>query len=189
MNAEAGQDSAVRPEAYDWMSIGRLLDAYGNAVLPGLLTAKQCDHLAALYSQEEGYRTRIVMAQHGFGRGEYKYFSYPLPPLLDRLRHAFYPWLAPIADRWNRQLGIDAQYPDELDDFLQRCHQAGQTRPTPLILQYCEGDYNCLHQDLYGKHVFPLQVAIRRFRPGVSARMSSRYAKAMRWYSLSINGQ
>lgn len=166
MNAAAAHDSAMKPEAYDWMSIGRSLDAYGNAVLPGLLTAEQCDNLAALYPQEEGYRTRIVMARHGFGRGEYKYFSYPLPPLLDRLRHALYPWLAPIADRWNRQLGIDVQYPDELDDFLQRCHQAGQTRPTPLILQYGESDYNCLHQDLYGEHVFPLQVAILLSEPG-----------------------
>ncbi|KGC35471.1 oxygenase, catalysing oxidative methylation of damaged DNA family protein [Burkholderia pseudomallei TSV 25] len=154
------------PEAYDWVSIGRSLDAHGNAVLPGLLTAEQCDDLATLYPQEDGYRTRIVMARHGFGRGEYKYFAYPLPPLLERLRHALYPWIAPIANRWNRQLGIDVQYPDDLAAFLQRCHQAGQTRPTPLILQYGEGDYNCLHQDLYGEHVFPLQVAILLSEPG-----------------------
>ncbi len=160
MNVESGRDSAMKPEAYDWVSIGRSIDVYGSVVLPGLLTAEQCDDLAALYPQEEGYRTRIVMARHGFGRGEYKYFAYPLPPLLNQLRHALYPRLAPIANRWNRQLGINVQYPDELDDFLQRCHQAGQTRPTPLILQYGEGDYNCLHQDLYGEHVFPLQVAI-----------------------------
>ena len=160
MNVEAGRDSAMKPEAYDWVSIGRSIDVYGSVVLPGLLTAEQCDDLAALYPQEEGYRTRIVMARHGFGRGEYKYFAYPLPPLLNQLRHALYPRLAPIANRWNRQLGINVHYPDKLDDFLQRCHQAGQTRPTPLILQYGEGDYNCLHQDLYGEHVFPLQVAI-----------------------------
>ena len=165
MNVEAGRDSAMKPEAYDWVIIGRSIDVYGSVVLPGLLTAEQCDDLAALYPQEEGYRTRIVMARHGFGRGEYKYFAYPLPPLLNQLRHALYPRLAPIANRWNRQLGINVHYPDKLDDFLQRCHQAGQTRPTPLILQYGEGDYNCLHQDLYGEHVFPLQVAILLSEP------------------------
>jgi uncharacterized protein len=153
------------PEAYDWVNIGHALDAHGNAVLPGLLTAEQCDSLTALYPREDGYRTRIVMARHGFGRGEYKYFSYPLPPLLDQLRHALYPMLAPVANRWNVQLGIDVQYPSDLTAFLQRCHQAGQTRPTPLILQYGEGDYNCLHQDLYGEHVFPLQVAILLSEP------------------------
>ncbi len=166
MKSVASHDNAMKPETYDWMSIGRLLDAHGNAVLSGLLTAAQCDDLAALYPQEEGYRTRIVMARHGFGRGEYKYFAYPLPPLLEQLRHAMYPWLAPIANRWNLQLGIDVQYPDELDAYLRRCHEAGQTRPTPLILQYGEGDYNCLHQDLYGEHVFPLQVAILLSEPG-----------------------
>lgn len=166
MRAVASQDGIVRSEAYDWVGVGRSLDAHGNAVLPGLLTAKQCDDLAALYPLEEGYRTRIVMARHGFGRGEYKYFAYPLPPLLDQLRHALYPRLAPIANRWNRQLGIAVQYPAGLAAFLQRCHQAGQTRPTPLILQYGEGDYNCLHQDLYGEHVFPLQVAILLSEPG-----------------------
>jgi hypothetical protein len=166
MKAVASPDSITKPEAYDWVGIARSLDAHGNAVLPGLLTAEQCDDVALLYPQEGGYRTRIVMARHGFGRGEYKYFAYPLPPLLDQLRRALYPWLAPIANRWNRQLGIAAQYPDELDAFLQRCHQAGQTRPTPLILRYGEGDYNCLHQDLYGEHVFPLQAAILLSEPG-----------------------
>ncbi|MDE2366053.1 MAG: 2OG-Fe(II) oxygenase [Betaproteobacteria bacterium] len=161
-----GHDGSVKPVTFDWAGVERKLDVHGNAVLPGLLTAEQCDALAALYPQEEGYRTRIVMARHGFGRGEYKYFAYPLPPLLDRLRHALYPMLVPIANRWNRQLGIDTQYPDELDAFLERCHQAGQTRPTPLILEYGEGDYNCLHQDLYGEHVFPLQVAILLSEPG-----------------------
>ncbi|MFC4299321.1 2OG-Fe(II) oxygenase [Castellaniella hirudinis] len=153
-------------QACDWERIGRSLDAHGNAVLPALLTDAQCGALAALYAQEKGYRSRIVMARHGFGRGEYKYFAYPLPPLLDRLRHALYPRLAPIANRWNRQLGIDIQYPDALDSFLQRCRQAGQTRPTPLILQYGKDDYNCLHQDLYGELVFPLQVAILLSKPG-----------------------
>ncbi|MCJ0762518.1 2OG-Fe(II) oxygenase [Variovorax terrae] len=166
MKAAASHDLALTLEACDWANIGRSLDAHGNAVLPGLLTAEQCDALAALYCREEGYRTRIVMARHGFGRGEYKYFAYPLPPLLDQLRHALYPRLAPIANRWNLQLGIDVQYPGDLAAFLQRCHQAGQTRPTPLILQYGEGDYNCLHQDLYGEHVFPLQVVILLSEPG-----------------------
>ncbi|THF93428.1 MAG: proline hydroxylase [Sulfitobacter sp. SK025] len=152
-------------EAYDWASIELSLDAHGNAILPSLLTQDQCKDLGALYPQEDAYRSRIVMGRHGFGRGEYKYFAYPLPPLLERLRHALYPWLAPIANRWNVQLGIDVRYPDNLTAFLQRCHQAGQTRPTPLILQYGEGDYNCLHQDLYGDHVFPLQVAILLSEP------------------------
>jgi hypothetical protein len=152
--------------AYDWTGIERELDAQGHAVLPGLLSVAQCQALAALYPRQSGYRSRIVMARHGFGRGEYKYFAYPLPPLLDRMRHALYPRLAPIANRWNGQLGIDIQYPDELDAFLARCHQAGQTQPTPLILEYGEGDYNCLHQDLYGEHVFPLQVAILLSQPG-----------------------
>ncbi|WP_454727410.1 MULTISPECIES: 2OG-Fe(II) oxygenase [Cupriavidus] len=156
----------MKPETYDWVGIERSLDAHGNAVLPGLLTAAQCDDLAALYPREDGYRARIVMARHGFGRGEYKYFAYPLPPLLGQLRHALYPRLVPIANRWHRQLGTGAPYPDELDAFLRRCHAAGQTRPTPLILQYGEGDYNCLHQDLYGEHVFPLQVAILLSEPG-----------------------
>ena len=152
--------------AHDWADIERALDARGHAVLPGLLAAAQCDALAALYPMEAYYRSRIVMARHGFGRGEYKYFAYPLPPLVDALRHALYPRLVPVANRWNRQLGIDTRYPDELDAFLQRCQGAGQTRPTPLILQYGEGDYNCLHQDLYGEHVFPLQVAILLSAPG-----------------------
>jgi hypothetical protein len=147
------------------MDIEGSLDAHGHAVLPGLLSEAQCQALATLYPREDGYRSRIVMARHGFGRGEYKYFAYPLPPLLDTLRHALYPRLASIANRWNGQLGIDVQYPGELDAFLSRCHRAGQTRPTPLILEYGEGDYNCLHQDLYGEHVFPLQVAILLSRP------------------------
>lgn len=149
----------------DWGAIEGSLDASGHAVLPGLLSPDQCVALASRYPQEEGYRARIVMARHGFGRGEYKYFAYPLPPLLDQLRHRLYPHLAPIANRWNRQLGLDVQYPTDLDAFLMRCHQAGQTRPTPLILEYGPGDYNCLHQDLYGEHVFPLQVAILLSEP------------------------
>ena len=150
----------------DWTAITHSLDAHGNAIAPALLTPAQCSELAAGYSAADRYRSRIVMARHGFGRGEYKYFSYPLPPLLQHLRTALYPRLAPIANRWNRQMGIAVQYPDDHAAFLQRCHSAGQRRPTPLILQYGPGDYNCLHQDLYGEHVFPLQVAILLSRPG-----------------------
>jgi hypothetical protein len=152
--------------AFDLRGIEQSLDAHGNAVLPGLLSAEQCVEIAALYPKEAGYRSRVVMARHGFGRGEYKYFAYPLPPLIDRLRHALYPTLTPIANCWNRQLGINTRYPDELETFLDRCHRAGQTRPTPLILEYGSGDYNCLHRDLYGEHVFPLQVAILLSEPG-----------------------
>lgn len=146
--------------------IERSLDAHGYAVLPELLNAENCAALAALYPQEGHFRSRIVMARHGFGRGEYQYFAYPLPPLLARLRSALYPLLAPVANRWNRQLGIEVRYPADLDAFLARCHQAGQLRPTPLLLEYGAGDYNCLHQDLYGEHVFPLQVAILLSSPG-----------------------
>jgi uncharacterized protein len=156
----------MKPMAYNRGEIGKALDAHGSAVMPGLLTVEQCNEVAALYCRADGFRARIVMARHGFGRGEYKYFEYPLPTLLDGLRNALYPWLAPIANRWNLQLGIDSQYPNELDPFLQQCHEAGQTRPTPLMLQYGEGDYNCLHQDLYGAHIFPLQVAILLSEPG-----------------------
>jgi uncharacterized protein len=164
--------SAVResvrsgPASRDWAGVERALDAGGNAVLRRLLTADQCRQLAALYSREEGFRSTVVMARHGFGRGEYKYFSYPLPPLLQDLRQALYPTLVPIANRWNQRLGIAVRYPATLTEFLDRCHRAGQLRPTPLILQYGAGDYNCLHQDLYGEHVFPLQVAILLSQPG-----------------------
>ncbi|MGY2255163.1 2OG-Fe(II) oxygenase [Pseudomonas reactans] len=151
---------------HDWSRIERALEAHGSAILPGLLTAQQCEALAALYAREDGYRSRVIMARHGFGRGEYKYFAYPLPSLLDELRHTLYAGLAPIANDWNRKSGINLHYPDDLDDYLARCHASGQTRPTPLILKYEEGDYNCLHQDLYGEHVFPLQVVVLLSEPG-----------------------
>ena len=163
------ESTARRPggvDAQDWTGVERSLDADGHAVLPGLLTLTQCRQLAARYAREDGYRSKVVMARHGFGRGEYKYFAYPLPPLLEYLRHALYPRLVPTATRWNRQLRIDVAYPATLEAFLQRCHRAGQTRPTPLLLQYGEGDYNCLHQDLYGEHVFPLQVVLLLPEPG-----------------------
>ncbi|QGZ65003.1 2OG-Fe(II) oxygenase [Paraburkholderia acidisoli] len=152
--------------SFDWSAIEASLDARGNAVLPQVLSAAQCGQIAALYSRDDCFRSRIVMARHNFGRGEYKYFAYPLPPLLHKLRHALYPYLAPIANRWNAQMGLDVRYPLELAAFLDECHRAGQTRPTPLILEYGAGDYNCLHQDLYGEHVFPLQMAILLSQPG-----------------------
>lgn len=164
----AGQDrtGGLPADACEGLDMARSLDARGNAVLPALLTPEQCDDLAALYPRQDGYRARIVMARHGFGRGEYKYFAYPLPPLLEQLRHALYARLVPIANRWNQQLGIAVMYPPDLASFLNRCHAAGQTRPTPLILRYGEGDHNCLHQDLYGELVFPLQVAVLLSQPG-----------------------
>jgi hypothetical protein len=155
------------PAAATAVDMAAALDAEGHAVLPGLLAPAQCEALAALYPQDALYRSTVVMARHGFGRGEYRYFAYPLPPLLAQLRQALYPQLVPIANRWNQRLGSPLRYPEALDAFLARCHRAGQTRPTPLILSYGAGDYNCLHQDLYGAHVFPLQVAILLSRPGV----------------------
>lgn len=165
MNHQLHQTTLLQLGEVDWSAIEKTLYNHGNAVLPGLLAAEQCAELSGLYSQDEHYRSRVIMARHGFGRGEYKYFAYPLPTLLEQLRHALYQHLAPIANRWNQQLGVDVRYPSELDIFLARCHAAGQTRPTPLILQYAAGDYNCLHQDLYGEHVFPLQVAILLSEP------------------------
>lgn len=151
----------------DWTRAAADLDAHGNAILPALLTPAQCNVLSNAYDQDDCYRSRVVMAHHGFGRGEYKYFRYPLPGPIARLRGALYARLAPIANRWNRQMGINVQYPADHAGFLARCHAAGQRRPTPLILRYGPGDYNCLHQDLYGEHVFPLQVALLLSAPGV----------------------
>jgi hypothetical protein len=149
----------------DWSAVEVALDLNGNAVLPGLLTPQQCSELVAMYFEDEHFRTKIVMARHGFGLGEYKYYAYPLPDLLSQLREDVYPHLAPIANRWNQLMRISIRYPDTLPEYLERCHAAGQNRPTPLILKYVEGDYNRLHQDLYGEHVFPLQVAILLSRP------------------------
>ena len=155
-----------RVEAIDWPRIGDALDAEGCAVSPGLLTAAECAELVESYSDEGKFRRRIVMASHGFGSGEYKYFDQPLPQIVSALRRALYPHLVPIANRWSAALGIDARYPADHARFLARCRAAGQTRPTPLLLKYGPGDYNCLHQDLYGEHAFPLQVAILLSQPG-----------------------
>ena len=141
------------------------LNKSGYAVLPGLLTTEESEDLVAMYSSDDLYRSRVVMARHGFGLGEYKYFKYPLPAKLNTLREALYPPLAAIANRWNARMHINVSYPSSLREFLERCHEAGQTKPTPLILKYNQDDYNCLHQDLYGEHVFPLQLAILLAQP------------------------
>jgi hypothetical protein len=159
-------DIAARVDAIDWAHTGGELDAQGCAVLRGLLSPDECRAIAALYPDDSQFRSRIVMGRHGFGRGEYKYFAYPLPDLIAELRPALYARLAGVANRWNETMGINISYPDSHDAFLKRCHAAGQTRPTPLLLQYETGDYNCLHQDLYGEHVFPIQVAILLSQPG-----------------------
>ena len=157
---------AARVDAIDWTQVAGELDAQGCAVLKGLLAAEECRAIAGFYPDDSHFRSRIVMGRHGFGRGEYKYFSYPLPDLIAELRPALYAPLQSVANRWNEAMGIEIRYPGNHDAFLKRCHAAGQTRPTPLLLQYGEGDYNCLHQDLYGEHVFPLQVAILLSEPG-----------------------
>jgi len=156
---------SINVNTIDWPRASHELDARGNARVAGLLTARECQALTSLYAGEAPFRSRVVMAKHGFGRGEYKYFAYPLPQLVAELREAFYPHLAPIANRWNEALGIEVRFPKSHAEFLKRCHVAGQVRPTPLLLQYGADDFNCLHQDLYGEHVFPLQVAVLLSQP------------------------
>jgi hypothetical protein len=158
--------TAARVDAIEWAQAESELDTHGCAVLKSLLSPDECRALAALYPDDAHFRSRIVMGSHGFGRGEYKYFSYPLPKIIAALRPALYARLQGIANRWNEAMGIEMRYPEGHDAFLRRCHAAGQTRPTPLLLQYEAGDYNCLHQDLYGEHVFPLQVAMLLSEPG-----------------------
>ena len=164
--SDASRRMAERERAIDWERVSHDLDTHGNAMLERLLAPGECKTLAALYAHEAMFRSRVIMGRHGFGRGEYKYFRYPLPDLVAGLRSMLYPYLVPTANRWNRALGIGIRYPNLHADFIARCHRAGQTKPTPLLLQYGVGDYNCLHQDVYGEHVFPLQITILLSEPG-----------------------
>jgi uncharacterized protein len=152
--------------ASDWPRVYADLDARGCARLPQLISARECAAMSRLYTQEEIFRSRVIMARHGFGRGEYRYFNYPLPALVRELRDSLYPPLAQVANRWHERLGLDVRFPPTHSAFIERCHQAGQTRPTPLLLQYGAEDFNCLHQDLYGEHVFPLQLTVLLSEPG-----------------------
>ena len=156
----------TRVAGLDWGRLGAELDRWGAAATGPLLTAGECRALTALYADDRRFRSTVTMARHGFGRGEYRYFGYPLPDLVGDLRAALYPRLAALANAWAGRTGDDRRYPERLDDWLAECHAAGQTRPTPLILRYGPGDYNCLHQDLYGEHVFPLQAAFLLSEPG-----------------------
>ena len=158
---------ADRVASLDWATIAAELDDRGSAVVGPLLTTEQCEELVASYENEGTFRSRVVMSRHGFGLGEYQYFSYPLPAVVAELRTALYPPLAEIANRWNEAMDIEIRYPTVHKAFLDRCHVAGQAKPTPLLLRYGAGDYNALHQDLYGDHVFPLQVAFLLAKPGV----------------------
>jgi uncharacterized protein len=162
----AAAEAVARVDAFDWQRVAKELDEHGSALLPRVLSPEECRVLADLYSEDDLFRSRVVMARHGFGRGEYKYFRYPLPAVVQGLRTALYCRLAPVANSWNGAMGIDERFPDQHDEFVQRCHGEGQLRPTPLLLQYGEGDYNCLHQDLYGELAFPIQVAILLSEPG-----------------------
>jgi hypothetical protein len=162
---EAHRGTIGRPAAIDWASKAQDLDARGWALLPKLLTQDQCRQMSALYARATEFRSRVVMSHHGFGRGEYQYFAYPLPDLIQTLRTTLYPRLVPIANAWHERMGLDIRFPPAHSEFIARCHDAGQTKPTPLLLQYSTDDYNCLHQDLYGEHVFPLQIAVLLSRP------------------------
>jgi uncharacterized protein len=154
-----------RVEAVAWNEVRRDLDAEGHAVIKSILSPSECDAVRSLYQKETIFRSHIVMERHGFGRGEYRYFSYPLPELITRMRASLYPYLVQDANRWNEAMGINVRYPATHAEFIQRCHRAGQDKPTPLILKYGTGDYNCLHQDLYGEHIFPLQIAVLLSEP------------------------
>jgi len=166
MNTLLTDDGAIaRVDGLDWSQISKDLDEQGSALVRGVLSAEECRAVASLYPEESIFRSRVVMGRHGFGRGEYKYFSYPLPPIIQGLRAALYPRLSSVANHWNEAMKIEVRYPESHADFVRRCHHAGQQRPTPLLLQYGPGDYNCLHQDIYGEHVFPIQVAILLSEP------------------------
>jgi uncharacterized protein len=156
----------ARVDAVDWTKVHADVDGQGWSVIPKLMSEVEADLVAGLYHQEQGFRSHIIMARHGFGRGEYKYFSYPLPPLIRALRTAAYPHLVPIANQWHERMHKDARFPNNHAAFLARCHKAGQVRPTPLLLEYAPEDFNCLHRDLYGEHVFPLQLVALLDQPG-----------------------
>jgi uncharacterized protein len=156
---------SARFNRVDWQHLSRDLDTQGSGIMERLISTGECRELSRLYSKDELFRSRVVMGRHGFGRGEYKYFSYPLPSLIAGLRTAIYPYLVPIANRWNEAMRVQVRYPEKHADFIERCHRAGQIKPTPLLLQYGIDDYNCLHQDVYGEHVFPLQFAILLSEP------------------------
>jgi uncharacterized protein len=157
---------AARVQSFNWQTVREELNAYGCTRIEGVLAGDECEVLVGVYPDDQRFRSRVVMARHGFGRGEYKYFGYPLPGVIDDLRTTLYPRLASIANDWNAAMGIAVRYPDTLGAFLDRCHRAGQSRPTPLILKYGAADYNCLHQDVYGEHVFPLQLTVLLSTPG-----------------------
>jgi hypothetical protein len=160
-------ERSQRTDTFDWTGITDHLDTHGWARLPKALDAVECRVLTDLYDADERtFRSHILMARHGFGQGEYKYFSYPLPSVVDHLRTTLYPHLAPLANRWYTTMGLDVQFPGSHAEFVARCRAAGQTKPTPLLLRYVSGDFNCLHQDLYGEHVFPLQVTFLLAQPG-----------------------
>jgi hypothetical protein len=168
---ESGEQShaidtiAARADAVNWTQVRADLDAQGWAIVPKLLTHTEVRYSGALFGQDQIFRSHVVMARHGFGRGEYKYFSYPLPPLIQTLRSVAYLHLAPIANQWHERMRNDVRFPPHHAAFLARCHQNGQTRPTPLLLRYGPDDYNCLHRDLYGEHVFPIQIALLLDQP------------------------
>jgi uncharacterized protein len=162
----APDDLAKRVAAVDWRKVEADLDGQGSAVITRLLRPSECLDLALLYERDDPFRSRVVMARHGFGRGEYRYFDYPLPQLIGALRQSVYVRLVPVANRWYEAMGITVRFPDQHGEFLDRCHAAGQRKPTPLLLRYASGDYNCLHQDLYGEHVFPLQLVVLLAEPG-----------------------
>jgi len=151
---------ATKVSMLDWDHILESLDNHGVTTLNAVLSEADCDQIIALYEQATRFRKRVVMEQHQYGLGEYQYFAYPLPAIVQTLRETFYPQLVPLANRWHQAMGLSTLFPDQLSDFLETCHRAGQTRPTPLLLKYQTDGFNCLHQDLYGDHVFPLQVAV-----------------------------
>lgn len=165
MALDTSAHALAQVESLNWQNVAADLHQSGNAILKAIVAQRDCEVLASLYANDEYFRSRVVMSRHGFGRGEYKYFKYPLPDVLRGLRTTLYEKLAPIANEWNQQMGIEVRYPAKHSDFIARCHKAGQLRPTPLLLRYEAGDYNCLHQDLYGEHVFPIQVAFLLSEP------------------------